>query len=672
MRLRLQRLELKFQDAAPTIAFSDLSYFHGQMGAGKSSIARLIDYCLGGKLEPTPALQSEFLSAVLHLEVGSVPTEVRRDRDAHFAWVRTTLKGEPVELKLPVRTPNGEIIKGSGIEVLSDLILTLGGVRPPRVRKSKHDHASDLERLSLRDLLWFCYLDQDEFDSNFFHLGLDDANPYKRNKSREVLRYVLGFHQEEVSSLEQRLEYLRIEKQACETAMVTLRDALLHAKIAPDFAWENRKADFLQRQREVEAKLADVRKQSASLRPHGVDEVQMQARNLAAEIEAVRNAIAELRTSIRKDKSHADELRSLSFRHKRASSARAVLGGVEFKSCPRCTQVLPSRAVELCPLCGQSDCAESSPEEGSRIDRDVQERIADIEDLVARQAEELARLDREENELAARKRQVDSRLDQLLVEYDSAFLSAAKELQREQGRIEEEIHNVERMGRLLGEVTSLKDRLDKFAAEEDDLLPKLRAARQVAESDLKNVELLRALFLDCLVRSKISGFSPDDQVEMSPKDFLPEISSLKEVAVSSFANMGSGGKKTLFKCCFALALHRVNTRIGGPLPSLMVIDSPMKNISERANRLQFESFHALLYELAATELKDTQFVLVDKESIAPPTGFSRSFSQRLMNPGDPQNPPLIPYYMVPKPENIGEAAGDGAEQPKPNGVEPSA
>lgn len=208
MNVVLHRLDLKFLQANVSIPFSDVSYFHGQMGAGKSSIARLIDYCFGGRLDATPALQTEFLSVTLHATIGKSATEIRRDRDTHFAYVRTTLQGSPVELKLPVRTPNGEIIKGSGIEVLSDLIFVLSGLRPPRVRKSKYDHHTDLERMSLRDLLWFCYLDQDEFDSNFFHLGAE-ANPYKRNKAREVLRFILGFHQEAVSEYEQRLALLR-------------------------------------------------------------------------------------------------------------------------------------------------------------------------------------------------------------------------------------------------------------------------------------------------------------------------------------------------------------------------------------------------------------------------------------------------------------------------------
>ena len=108
--------------------------------------------------------------------------------------------------------------------------------------------------------------------------------------------------------------------------------------------------------------------------------------------------------------------------------------------------------------------------------------------------------------------------------------------------------------------------------------------------------------------------------------------------------MSSGGKKTLFKCCFAVAVHRLAAEVGGLLPELLIIDSPMKNISERENRQQFEGFHQLLYDLKATELQPTQIIMIDKEYCAPPAGSNVSVSTRHMTPDNEEHPPLIRYY----------------------------
>ncbi len=50
---------------------------------------------------------------------------------------------------------------------------------------------------------------------------------------------------------------------------------------------------------------------------------------------------------------------------------------------------------------------------------------------------------------------------------------------------------------------------------------------------------------------------------------------------------------------------------------MLIIDSPMKNISERENREQFKGFDNLIYQLKADEFKNTQFILIDKEYMPP-------------------------------------------------------
>jgi hypothetical protein len=77
----------------------------------------------------------------------------------------------------------------------------------------------------------------------------------------------------------------------------------------------------------------------------------------------------------------------------------------------------------------------------------------------------------------------------------------------------------------------------------------------------------------------------------------------------------------------------------------MIIDSPMKNISERENRVQFEGFHQLIYELSENELLGTQVILIDKEYCPPPVGFDMSLMEtRYMTPDNNEFPPLIRNY----------------------------
>jgi hypothetical protein len=206
-----------------------------------------------------------------------------------------------------------------------------------------------------------------------------------------------------------------------------------------------------------------------------------------------------------------------------------------------------------------------------------------------------------------------------------------------------DLHQIETLG---SKAVELEKRAQTLAGEEYRLRAELKEARKKAERDTTNLRRLETLFLDCLLRSRIAGFFPDDAVSIRAPHFMPEVTGIKtgDLAVTSFSNLGSGGKKTLFKCCFAVAIHRLATECGVALPTLLIVDSPMKNISERENRDQFAGFHEMLHQLALTELKDTQFILIDKELFAPGSQFQRRFAERHMKPDDDECPPLIPYY----------------------------
>lgn len=190
MKFKLISLNLALRRADEEINFSKLSYFWGQMGAGKSSIARLIDYCLGGTIQLSPALQAEFVSATLTVELERATLSIERGLDAADVFATWQDDQSPYSIVVPARVAAGEVIPETGVETLSDLVFWLSEINPPRVRKSKAKADSKIIRLSLRDLLWYCYLDQDLIDNSFFYLE-ESAEFYMRLKSRDVIRYVI-------------------------------------------------------------------------------------------------------------------------------------------------------------------------------------------------------------------------------------------------------------------------------------------------------------------------------------------------------------------------------------------------------------------------------------------------------------------------------------------------
>ena len=81
MRIEFHLLRLHCrQGLADTIFSSGITYFWGQTGVGKSSIPKLMDYCLAGDFPDTPAIQQEVLRVELHLSVENYNVILQRER----------------------------------------------------------------------------------------------------------------------------------------------------------------------------------------------------------------------------------------------------------------------------------------------------------------------------------------------------------------------------------------------------------------------------------------------------------------------------------------------------------------------------------------------------------------------------------------------------------------
>jgi hypothetical protein len=649
LKFRISRLLVTLQRGEVQLLLSDMSYFWGQMGAGKSSIAKLIDYCLGGTFDLTPALQSEFVTAQIDVELEKASISIERPRQSNSVVATWQQDGETITASVPARKPNGEVLVGTGVETLSDLLFHLEGLAPPKVRKSKASDESELARLSMRDLLWYCYLTQDEIDSSFFHLDANE-NYALRNKSRDVLRYVVGFHSEKVAAIEALLDETQGQRRAAAVSLDALTKALQEIGLESEDDIVRQLDELRARHQSLTGEVEALRTASVSQRPtsHQADVLRDRAIALGQRIAELADAQAELGRVRDRDVQLVHQLETLSVRLARSVSAREVLSGVSFDFCPRCSQRLPERVAGCCQVCAQPDSAGGiDPAEISTLEEDSAARIRELKDIIARHDEQFRRLKSERDALEAEKRVVEQQRNENAANYDSAYLAAALQLERDKASVTQRIETLSGMVRLPQLAQREKARVALLEAKMISLRRELAEVRREAEKDESSMRLLKQYFLECLVRSAVPGITEDDEVVLDADTFFPEIHgrSAEDSSVATFATLSSGGKKTLFKCCFAIAVHRLAAKLKAPLPELLIIDSAMKNISERENRVQFEDFYTMLYELKSGELANTQVLIIDKEFMAPPHAVTElRISSRHMRPDDPANPPLIPYY----------------------------
>jgi hypothetical protein len=150
-------------------------------------------------------------------------------------------------------------------------------------------------------------------------------------------------------------------------------------------------------------------------------------------------------------------------------------------------------------------------------------------------------------------------------------------------------------------------------------------------------------YREILIDVGVPGVDQSDSILIDRTTWIPTIyPGGNEEHGYDFYSAGSGGKKTLLKVCYALAVHKVAALHELPLPRFLIIDSPMKNISKDANKQTFLSLYRVLYTLASSSLMATQFVIIDNEFAKPPSGIAVTARYMAMN--DPAAPPLIPDY----------------------------
>ena len=181
-----------------------------------------------------------------------------------------------------------------------------------------------------------------------------------------------------------------------------------------------------------------------------------------------------------------------------------------------------------------------------------------------------------------------------------------------------------------------------------------KAGRQILEEKIRlrfadqNFYRLERNFLDAVVAVGIPGISDGDRVVIDRDKLIPTIwPTGNETSAYSFFTAGSGGKKVLLTICFAIALHQTAAQAGLPVPSLLMIDTPLKNITPDINPEIVRNFYAYLYRLMSSDLRGRQIIIIDQMLVKPDEGRNFEFESRLMTRDNPNWPPLISYYKGP-------------------------
>ena len=210
--------------------------------------------------------------------------------------------------------------------------------------------------------------------------------------------------------------------------------------------------------------------------------------------------------------------------------------------------------------------------------------------------------------------------------------------------IQERSALLERIKAMPAEIERVYAEADELSSTMDQLRRRIEEEQATLHGAEYNFNAIEKNYKAILLAIHFPGFAERDEIVINRRTLIPEVLQAGDTSRSwTFFDAGSGGKKTLLKICFALALHKTAAENGLPMPRLLMVDSPMKNITPDVNRDVFENFYAELYRLMATSLVHWQVIIVDQTYFAPPSDVQQS-RDRLMTRDNPEYPPLIGYY----------------------------
>ncbi len=645
MNVHFSHLELNCRASVERVDFSpQVTFIHGPVGTGKSTVARLVDFCLGGSLTRTSALRNELLAARLKARIGEYEVLFERELEQTTSVRVTWEKGnqDRGSALAPLQQSESPILSGD-VFTLSDLLFYFAGITPIKVRKSKMDPESELVRLSFRDVMWYCYLRQEDLDSSFFEM----EHPFKRNKSIDVMRFVVGFHSDRLNQLDQNLVRMQDELRANRAAAIQIREFLRRFQLGSDVSIDVQIAQIENDLAAGQARRQQIEADSLQS-THTVDPLRDKLRQLSRRLGREEEALTDLRDRISTQEALRAELVSAKVKAGRSDAAQSVLAGVRFGRCPQCgSRVAEDRfgSDDACSLCGQDVHQEAGSDalETEVLRLDLNTRIDELDSLIESHRQELEEQEARVGSLRQRKIEQDQQLTRELQQYDSAYVSQVRAVDRGIAELEER----RRQLRKLAELPRALEQMERASGELEGDVRNVRAAIEDERQRLRNADArikdIESTFLSTMLEIGFPGIEPGDRVQISRRNWQPRVfHGADDDEGWSFDEAGSGGKQVLFNVCYALAVHRVAAEHDLPLPTFLIVDSPTKNISADVNPTLIERYFRLIYSLAEGRLKDTQFILIDSDLVEP-AGQNVDFKERLLS----SEKPLISYYSGP-------------------------
>lgn len=610
--LRIFIRTLKLKGIAKDYEYSfrhGLNIIAGPISTGKTSMLEFIDYCFGATNHPEHIeVQKKVRSVLLEIEINGDIFVIERPL---FTTERKAMIHECPLADIGKQHDSKAVHTRQmpGQESISSYLLNKLGLFSFLLREAPARDASEVDMMSFRDLMWFCFMQYERLDNK----ELLFENAFMKNiKLHQVFDVIFKVHANELGQLSLQIKTLQSEAAKLNGEIKTLVDFLNERRIPAREELEEKLQALAISENELKMRLDSI---TQTLR--GESDVSHQLRSQLSQIEdEVRHLLV-----IKRDREkllkrllplrgqYSEDTKKLYF----LQEAKTIFDPLGLIRCPYCLQIITeAKGESQCNLCGKTITPE--PTESFDIKKEIRStetKLRELNQFVEDTDKEL-----EETNISLKEKQRDAenikkQLDEAMKGYVSPYISERDAIVGELNRIRQQIQDSE---------TQID--LHKGIQERINAKNKLEESLKVKEAELET-QRQKVTDREQVVKKVSDRFGNILQLASFPKLESPEINSnlVPYVRGLEYRKIGSSGATTLLSLSWFLSIFETSIEHGGCHPGFVMIDGPQKNIGVRASTEEpefrdtkiVEGLYHHILDKSSEYQNDSQWIIVDNE-----------------------------------------------------------
>jgi len=617
-----------------------LAVVAGEISTGKSSVLEFIDFCLGSSTHPRhPEVQRQVRSALLEVELSGVVFVVERGLDGGQgpAFVHECQIGS---MQTPHAKTMHPVAPPSDPHSLSTLLLEHCGLAGISLREAPTRADSRTDPLSFRDIMWLCFLSNHRMDGRQL---LHESNHMQNIKLKQVIEVIFGIHDDQLAQLAEAIAAATDRRRQMEAEIQALTRFLTEQDVPTVSELEAASVQVSGALSAVDAELALIGTSmlASSTFADKLRQAYTSARRQTALAAArVRDRDTLLSRLMPLRGQYTEDEKKLVF----YQEAKSLFDPLRVTVCPSCLQRLDEPATiddGGCSLCGRQVPAGDDPIDVAAELNAVRARRRELDRYLSEVESDLVAARQDLTRESAREGEIQARLDATVAQTLAPFVAQRDDMLRRREQLASQDREAARLLKLHAGLTGRHEAMAKLNESLDSLRQRAKRLQEQQPSRDAVVGDLSARFGQIL-RDFTFPKLDDPEPPFIDANFVPHVRG------NSYRDIGSTGALTLISMAWFLAIFERAVETGAPHPGFLMIDSPQKNLTPRADSSRDDDFadpaivsrvwgHIIGMADAASD-RSMQLIVVDN---APPPAAS---AQVVVRYGGPLGP--VPYGLI--------------------------